>query len=153
VAEVKLPSIIPSYVYTLFASLIVGSIVICACGLSTLSVKNEAKQQQLANIADYIATESLRLISHARADNLTATLSLTVPSSIGDQRYWIQIKNDSSRAWVEVGFGTTPTVSEQRKYIPAEVSASGTYTSGLGAATLKCYSDGSGVYLTLSGGS
>ncbi|MCW4047050.1 MAG: hypothetical protein NWE99_05765 [Candidatus Bathyarchaeota archaeon] len=148
-----MPSIIPSYMYTLFASLIVGSIVICACGLSTLSVKNEAKQQQLANIAEYIATESLELTSRAKADNLTATLSLTLPPSIGDQRYWIQIKNDSSRAWVEAGFGTTPTVNQQRAYIPTEVFASGTYTSGLGAAKLECYSDGSGVYLTLSGGS
>jgi hypothetical protein len=147
-----LPSTIPSYVYTLFASLIVGSIVICACGLSTLNVKNEAEQQQLSNIAGYVATESLELISHARADNLTTTLSLTVPSSIGDQRYWMQIKNDSSRTWVEVGFGTTPSSSEQRTYIPAEASASGTYTSGLGTATLECYSDNSGVYLTLSGG-
>jgi hypothetical protein len=147
-----LPSTIPSYVYTLFASLIVGSIVICACGLSTLNVKNEAEQQQLSNIAGYVATESLELISHARADNLTTTLSLTVPSSIGDQRYWMQIKNDSSRTWVEVGFGTTPSSSEQRTYIPAEASASGTYTSGLGTATLECYSDSSGVYLTLSGG-
>jgi hypothetical protein len=115
-------------------------------------VKNEAEQQQLSNIAGYVATESLELISHARADNLTTTLSLTVPSSIGDQRYWMQIKNDSSRTWVEVGFGTTPSSSEQRTYIPAEASASGTYTSGLGTATLECYSDNSGVYLTLSGG-
>jgi hypothetical protein len=147
-----LPSIIPAYVYTLFAALIVGSIVICACGLSTLSVKNEAAQQQLSNIAEYVATGSLELTSHAKADNLTTTLSLTVPSSVGDQRYWIQIKNDSSKAWVEVGFGTTPTVSEQRTYIPAEVVASGTYTSGLGPATLECYSGNSNVYLTLSGG-
>jgi hypothetical protein len=144
---------IPSYVYTLFASLIVGSIVICACGLSTLNLKNEAAQQQLSNIAEYVATESLELTSHAQADNLTATLSLTLPTSVGDQRYWIQIKNDTSRTWVEVGLGTTPLTSQQRTYIPADVSASGTYVSGLGVATLECTSDSSGVYLALSGGS
>jgi hypothetical protein len=148
-----MPSMIPSYVYTLFASLIVGSIVISACALSTLNVKNEAAQQDLSNIAEYVAAESLELVSHAKTDNLTSTLSLTVPSSIGNQRYWIQIANDSSRAWVEVGFGTVPTVSEQRTYMPAEVSASGTYISGLGTATLQCHFDDPDVYLNLSGGS
>jgi hypothetical protein len=143
---------IPSYVYTLFASLIVGSILICACALSTLNLENEAAQQQLSNIAEYVATESLELTSHAKADNLTATLSLTLPTSIRDQRYWIQIKNDTVRTWVEVGLGTSPTNSQQRTYIPADIAASGTYVSGLRVATLECTSDGSSVYLSLSGG-
>jgi hypothetical protein len=45
-----MPLIIPSYVYTLFASLIVGTIVVSACSLSTLNVKTEAENQQLTNI-------------------------------------------------------------------------------------------------------
>jgi len=146
------PSIIPSYVYTLFASLIVGTIVIAACGLSTVNVKAEAEKQQLSNIAEYVATESLELISHARAENLTSTLHLDVPQLIGNQRYWIKIANDSAKTWVEVGFGTAALSSEQRAYIPSEVAASGTYTSGSGAAILECYADSSGVNLTLFGG-
>jgi hypothetical protein len=148
-----LPSIIPSYVYTLFASIIVGTIVISACGLSTANVKSEAEKQQLSNIADYVATESLELISQAAAENLTSTLNLNVPPLIGNQRYWIKIANDSSRTWVEVGFGTTALSSEQRTYIPSEVAASGSYISGSGAAILECHCDGSDVYLILSGGS
>lgn len=148
-----MPSIIPSYIYTLFASIIVGALVICACGLSTLNVRNEAEKQQLLNVAEYVSTKSLELISHATTDNLTSTLRLNVPSLIGDKRYWIQIANDSFRAWVEVGFGTTAQSSEHRTYIPSEVATSGTYTSGSGAASLECYSDSSGVHLTLSGGS
>jgi hypothetical protein len=148
-----MPSIIPSYVYTLFASLIVGSILISACALSTLNLKNEAAQQQLSNIAEYVATESLELTSHAKTDNSTATLSLTLPTSVGDQRYWIQLKNDTARTWVEVGLGITPVTSQQRTYIPADAAASGTYVSGLGVATLECTSNGSEVYLSLSGGS
>jgi len=147
-----LPSIIPSYVYTLFASIIVGTIVISACGLSTANMKSEAEKQQLSNIAEYVATESLELISHATAENLTSTLHLNVPQLIGNQRYWIKIANDSAKTWVEVGFGTTAISSEQRTYIPSEVAASGTYTSGSGATILECHSDISGVYLTLSGG-
>jgi len=148
-----LPSIIPSYIYTLFASIIVGTLIICACSLSTLNVKNEADKQQLLNVAEYVSTKSLSIVSHAKTDNLTSTLRLNVPSLIGDKRYWIQIANDSFRAWVEVGFGTTAQSSEHRTYIPSEVSASGTYISGLGVARLECYSDSSGVHLTLSGGS
>jgi hypothetical protein len=146
------PSIIPSYVYTLFASIIVGTLVISACGLSTVNVKTEAEKQQLSNIAEYVATESLELISHATAENLTSTLHLNVPPLIGNQRYWIKIANDSAKTWVEVGFGTTAIMSEQRAYIPSEVAASGTYTSGSGATILECHSDSSGVHLTLSGG-
>jgi hypothetical protein len=144
---------IPSYVYTLFASIIVGTIVISACGLSTLNVKQEAEKQQLSNMSEYVATESLELISHATAENLTSTLRLNVPPLIGNQRYWIKIANDSAKTWVEVGFGTTAISSDQRTYMPSAVSASGTYTSGSGAAILECYSDSSGVHLTLSGGS
>ena len=148
-----MPSIIPSYVYTLFASLIVGTIVVSACSLSTLNVKTEAETQQLTNIAEYVATESLDLISHAISENLTSTLHLNVPQLIGNKMYWIQIANDSARTWVESGFGTTAPSSEQRTYIPMEVSASGTYTSDSGVATLECYSDSVGIHLTLSGGS
>jgi phosphodiesterase/alkaline phosphatase D-like protein len=148
-----MPSMIPSYVYTLFASIIVGTIVISACGLSTVNVKHEAEKQQLSNISEYVATESLELIAHATSENLTSTLHLNVPPLIGNQRYWIRIANDSTKTWVEVGFGTTAISSEQRTYMPSAVNASGTYTSGSGVATLECYSDSAGVHLTLSGGS
>ena len=145
-----MPSIIPSYIYTLFASIIVGTIVISACGLSTANIKQEAEKQQLSNIAEYVATESLELISHAAAENLTSTLHLDVPQQIGNQRYWIKMANDSAKAWVEVGFGTTVLSSEQLAYIPSEAAASGNYISGSGAAILECFSDSSGVQLNLS---
>jgi len=147
-----MPSIIPSYIYTLFASIIVGTIVISACGLSTVNVKNEAERQQLSNVAEYVATESLELITHAAAENLTSTLQLNFPQLIGNQRYWIKIASDSAKTWVEAGFGTIADSSGQLAYIPSQASASGTYVSGSGAAVLECYSDSSGVKLTLSGG-
>lgn len=147
-----MPSIIPSYIYTLFASIIVGTLVIAACGLSTSNLKHEAEKQQLSNIAEYVATESLELVSHAAAENLTSTIHLNVPQLIGNQRYWIKVANDSAKTWVEAGFGTTAVSSEQLAYIPSEVAASGAYTSGSGAAILECFSNSSGVQLTLSGG-
>lgn len=146
-----MPSIIPSYIYTLFASIIVGTIVISACGLSTANVKYEAEKQQLSNIADYVATLSIELVSRAVAENLTSTLHLDVPQLIGNQRYWIKMQNDSTKAWVEVGLGTTILSSEQVAFIPSEVAVSGAYISGSSSALLKCHSDSSGVQLTLSG--
>ncbi len=54
--------------------------------------------------------------------------------------------------WVEVGFGPNVVSSEQQAYIPSEVSASGVYLSTSGAASLECYSDVSGIHLTIYGG-
>jgi hypothetical protein len=139
----------------MFASIVVGALVICACGLSTASVRNEAETQQLISTAEHVATESLGLISDSptAVDNATSTIILNVPSSIGNKIYWIQLANDSSRAWVEVGFGTVPQTSEKRVFIPSALHASGTFRSGYGAAILGCVTNTSGVYLTLSGGS
>jgi hypothetical protein len=153
VGEVDLPSIIPSYVYTLFASIIVGAILICACGLSTVNIRHEAEKQQLSSVADYVVTKSLELISYASTDNLTSTLHLDVPLLIGNQAYWLQIANDSDSAWVEIGFGTSVQSSGHRAYIPSEVSAEGTYVSGVKSACLECYMNDSNVCLMLSGGS
>ena len=147
-----MPSIIPSYVYTLFAAIIVGTLIITTCALATLNVKAEAENQQLSNIADYVATKSMELASAMPTDSLTTKVSLDIPPLIGNQRYWIQIQNDSSGAWAEAGFGATPTPSEQKAYIPSEVAASGSYISGSGPVFLEYQSNSTGVYLTLDGG-
>ncbi|MEM2099225.1 MAG: hypothetical protein QXU99_05745 [Candidatus Bathyarchaeia archaeon] len=151
--EITLPSIIPSYVYTLFASLIVGTILICACGVSAANLKQEADKQQLLNISEYIATKSLELILHATNYNVTSNLQLNIPTLAGTQRYWIQLANDSTRAWVETGFGTTLNPNTYRIYIPAEVTAEGTYLSDFGVAALECHTVDGTIYLKLSGGS
>lgn len=148
-----MPSIIPSYIYTLFASIIVGTLIISMCGLTVANVKREAEEQQLSSIAEYIAVKSMELVSHATTDNSTSTVDLEVPSVIGNQRYWIQVKNDSSKAWVEAGFGTTVTSSEKRAYVPTEVAASGTYLSGSGTAFLQFTLDAGVASITLYGGS
>ncbi len=147
-----MPSIIPSYIYTLFAAIIVGTLVITMCGLAVANIKAEAEKQQLSNIASYVATKSLKLLSCAPSENLTASLQLDIPQLIGNQRYWIQIQNDTSSAWVEAGFGIMPTSSDQKALIPSEVAASGSYVSGSGAVFLEYYSNSTGLYLTLDGG-
>lgn len=147
-----MPSIIPSYVYTLFACMIVGALLIGASSLSTINVKNEADLQELKNIADYVAIRSFELVSLTKTNNLTANAILNIPYAVGNQRYWLRLDNDSLRSWVEIGFGVSPQSSGQRTYIPSQVSASGTYTSGARTPVLECY-QGFVTYLKISGGS
>jgi hypothetical protein len=147
-----MPSTIPSYIYTLFASIIVGTLIITTCALATLNVKAEAENQQLSNITDYVATKSMDLISGAPADNLDSKLLLDIPSLIGNQRYWIQIQNDSSSAWVTAGFGEMALQSAQKSYIQSDVVASGFYISGSGPVFIEYQTNSTGSYLTLNGG-
>jgi len=148
----QMPSIIPSYLYSLFAALIVGTIIVYSCSLSTLNIKNEAESQQLANIDEYVATQSLTLLTHATEGNQNTTQFLDLPSQIGNQGYWVCIANDSSGAWVESGFGTIVIQSQPQIYIPAEISASGIFISGWGRAFLQCYYENQTVTLTLTSG-
>jgi hypothetical protein len=131
-------SIIPGWVYSIFAALIVGAIIVYACSISTLNVKNQANTQQLKNIEEYVAAQTLSLLSHTTENNQNTTQFLDIPSSIGNQRFWIRITNDSSGAWVESGFGTTPSSNSLQINIPANFEASGYFISGSGRAKLLC---------------
>jgi hypothetical protein len=145
-----MPSIIPGYMYSIFAALIVGSIIVYACSISTLSVKNQANNQQLKNIDEYVATQSLTLLSQTTENNQNSTRFLDIPSSVGNERYWISIVNDSSGAWVESGFGTTVGSKNSQIKIPANVVASGYFISGSGRAILQCYFENQTATLTLT---
>ncbi len=145
-----MPSLIPSYVYSLFAALIVGSIVVYTCSLSTLNIQNQAEEQRLANITEYVALESMTLLSHSPEDDWNMTAFLDMPYQIGNQRYWIQIRKDSSNVWIESGFGTTIGSGYSRVCLPANVEASGSFLSGLGRAVLQCQSENQVVTLTLT---
>ncbi len=145
-----MPSIIPGYVYSIFAALIVGAIIVYACSISTLNVKNQANIQQLKNIDEYVATQSLTLLSQTTENNQNSTRFLDIPSSIGNQRFWISIANDSSGAWVESGFGTTVSSKNSQINIPANVDASGYFISGSGRAILQCYFENQTATLTLT---
>ena len=112
-------TIIPSYVYSIFAALIVGTIIVSSCSLSMVNLKNEAENQQLANVDEYVAAQSLTLIAHVTEDGQNTTQFLDLPSQIGNQEYSISIANDSSSAWVESGFGATASkVNHKYTYQP-----------------------------------
>jgi hypothetical protein len=115
-------------------------------------VENEADVQELKNIADYVATTSLELVSSAKTNNLTANLMLSIPPVVGNKRYWVQLNNDSFRSWVDIGFGTVPQLGGQQAYIPFKVDAFGDYISEAGIPVLRCYNNGSATCLDLSEG-
>jgi hypothetical protein len=145
-----MPSIIPGWVYSIFAALIVGTIIVYACSISTLNVKNQANSQQLKNIDEYVAAQSLSLLSHTTENNQNTTQFLDIPLSIGNQRFWIRIANDSSGAWVESGFGTTLSSNSVQMNIPANFDASGYFISGSGRAKLQCQFENQTATLTLT---
>jgi hypothetical protein len=145
-----MPSIIPGYMYSIFAALIVGAIIVYACSISTLNVKNQANNHQLKNIDEYVATQSLTLLSQTTENNQISTRFLDIPSSIGNQRFWISIASDSSGAWVESGFGTIITSKNPQANIPVNVDASGYFISGSGRAILQCHLENQTAILTLT---
>jgi hypothetical protein len=145
-----MPSIIPGWVYSIFAALIVGAIIVYACSIVSFNVKNQANTQQLKNVEEYVATQSLSLLSHTTENNQNTTQFLDIPSSIGNQRFWIRIANDSSGAWVESGFGTTLSSNNLQMNIPANFDASGYFISGSGRAKLQCQFENQIATLTLT---
>jgi len=142
-------TIIPSYMYSIFAALIVGTIIVTSCSVSMMTLRNEAKSRQLVNIDEYVASQSLNLITQATENGQNTTQFLDLPSQIGNQEYSISLIGDSASAWVESGFG--PSVQSQPQiYIPAEVNASGTFISGWGRPFLQCFLENQTVTLTLT---
>ena len=145
-----MPSIIPGYVYSLFAALIVGAIIVYELQRFNAKREKRSRNQQLTNIDQYVATQSLTLLTMQRKDNQNINSILDVPTQVGNQIYWISIANDSSGAWVESGFGTTVNLSQPRIYIPAQVAASGVFISSYGRAFLNTHSENQTVTLTLT---
>ena len=145
-----MPTIIPSYVYSLFAALIVGTIVLYACSVSAINIRNEASTQQLSNIDEYVATQSLTLLSHTTEDKQNSTLSLDIPSAIGNEIFWIRISNDSSGAWVESGFGTNATASQRACTYQPLLRRPELSSAVLGRALLECHFENQVATLTLT---
>ncbi|PVX27072.1 MAG: hypothetical protein CW716_04175 [Candidatus Bathyarchaeum sp.] len=145
-----MPSIIPGYVYTFFALTVVSALLIATFSVYAVSMKQDVEVEQLNNLLEYVAAESCELISTSTANNSTITVRLPLPYRVGEKRYWIQFRNDSSSAWVEGGFGTNPVQAFLTVFVPGPVTASGLYTSGYGFAELECQVQGTLTVLNIS---
>lgn len=145
-------SIVPNYLYSIFAALVVGAIIVYACSASALSIRSSADSRQLTNVNEYVAAQSLNLLSRTTQTNQTTTQFLDLPSAIGNQRYWVHLSNDSSSAWVTSSFGENATRSQPGVCIPANVAASGDFLSGSGRPCLQCSFVENNVTLTITCG-
>ena len=145
-----MPTIIPDFVYSLFAALIVGVILVSCCSAATSAIRVDADKQQLRNIDEYVAAQSLTMLSHGGNINQTFTQYLDLPSEIGNQRFWIRLTHDSSTTWVESGFGGEVLSSEIKVDVPATLTASGSFVSGSGRALLQCHIENGVASLTLT---
>lgn len=134
-----MPSITPSYLYTFIALLAVSSLLVFSFIAYADVLRFSSEIKQLKNLMDNVAAKSTELLTLTLTTNATADAYLQMPTVIGNQQYWLQIRNDSAKAWVEGGFGTTLTDgTDLRVYVP-ESSANGYYVGGYGALHFKCY--------------
>jgi len=135
-----MPSITPSYLYTFIALIAVSSLLVFSfmAYADTLRVFSETKQ--LKNLIDYVAAKSTELLTLTLASNATAETFFQMPAAIGNKQYWLLLRNDSAKTWLEGGLGNIIIEgTELRVYLPREASATGYYIGGYGVAYLKCY--------------
>jgi len=145
-----MPSIIPSYIYSFFALSIVGTLLICTFSAFSVSMKQDVEIEQLKNLLEHMAAQSCEIISTTQINNSTINVRMPVPSSISEKQYWIRLKSDALRAWIEGGIGDIPVQTSYKIFIPGMVVAAGLYVSGYGLAELECHLQGTTVYLNLS---
>lgn len=134
-----MPSITPSYLYTFIALLAVSSLLVFSFIAYADVLRFSSEVKQLKNLMDNVAAKSTELLTLTLNTNATAEAYLQMPAVIGSQQYWIQMRNDSAKTWIEGGFGATLMEgTDLRVYLP-ESSASGYYVGGYGALHFKCY--------------
>ena len=127
---------IPSYLYSLFASLIIGTILVSAVSVETLAIRNNAKDQQLKNIQQYVAAQALHanLTNHTRRPN-----HHTAPkhSLSHRQRTLLDTPHQQHKTahGSKSGFGLNTTSNRQTLTLPTKATAKAAYLSGSGRPT------------------
>lgn len=134
-----MPAITPGYLYTFFAIIAVSSILVVSFTDYAGAMRFSAETRRLKNLMDHVAAKATELLTLAAATNATAETFIQTPASIGNSQYWLRLRNDSSKAWLEGGLGNLPIEeTELRVYLPGKASASGYYIGGYGAIRIIC---------------
>jgi uncharacterized membrane protein len=148
---ITVPSIASSHLYTFLALTTVSILLVCSFSLYAGTVRSLPEIEQLKNILDHVAAKGNELLTLVTATNSTARTIIQLPSTIGNQEYWIRIRNDTSNAWIEGALGQ---ISENRTtyrvFLPRKASTYGYYMGGYGSAMLECYMNGSTLQLNLN---
>ncbi len=146
-----MPAFAPNYIYAFFALITVSSILISSFAAYAATLRTIPEVEQLRNLLENVAAEGYDLVALTITTNCTSEAVMHVPSSIGNREYWVRLRSESSKAWVEGALGEIHEGSSiNRVYLPKEVSVSGSYSSGYGQAVLECRLNGSMVNLRLS---
>lgn len=146
-----MPAITPSYLYTFFAIIAVSSILVFSFMDYAGAIRFSAETRRLKNLMDCVAAKATELLTLTATTNATAETFIQTPASIGNAQYWLRLRNDSSKAWLEGGLGNLPTEeAELRVYLPSKASTSGYYIGGYGAIRLVCLLSSNIPHLQLS---
>ncbi len=149
-----MPTIAPSYLYTFLAMIAVSTILVLSFMTYVSALRISSEAGQLSNLMDHLAAESTDLLTLALVTNTTIETFVQMPTLIGEKQYWLQLRNDSSTAWLEGGFGNQPIDGAAlRVYLPQEASATGSYIGGYGAARLECEMNAGYLRIRLAGSS
>jgi len=146
-----LPSLVSSYIYTLVALTAVSALLLYSLSSYTYTVRNTFEKNQLRNALNSVAAKANEILTLLTTTNSSLTVYLSLPSTIGNQQYWIRIRNDSSNAWVEGSLGQMlQSNPELRVLIPSKTSTSGYFISTHGQALLQGYMNGSTPHIHLA---
>jgi hypothetical protein len=147
----ELPSIVSSYIYTLVALTVVSALLLFSLNSYTFTLRNTSETAQLKNILNGVAAKANQILTLVTVTNSSLTVYLALPTTIGDQHYWMRIRNDSSNAWVEGALGQMfEGYAELRVLIPSKPSTSGYFISAQGQALLQGYMNRSTSQLNLA---
>jgi len=146
-----MPSIVSSYVYTFAALVAVSALLILCVNSYVYYLRTTSEQDQLQSILTGVAAKANEILTLVTTTNSSVTASLSLPTAIGDQYYWLRISNDSSRAWVEGALGKFHEGPAKFQIaIPSYAVMSGYAMSEHGLATLQGYMDASIPQLNLT---
>jgi len=146
-----MPSVVASYVYTFAALVAVSALLIFSVNSYAYSLRAASEQNQLQSILTGVAAKANEALILVTTNNASLTVTLNMPTTIGDQYYWLQIHNDSSKAWVEGALGEFREGLDGLKIvIPNYAVMSGYFISADEIATLHGYMDASTPQLELA---
>ncbi len=146
-----MPSMVTSHFYTFVALTAISTILIFSFSAYASTTRAAPEIEVLKEILNHVAAKGNQLLTVVTTTNSTAYLTVTLPSAIGNREYWIRIRNDSSKAWIEGGLGHTMNdETSLRVSLLGKTSTSGHYLGGYGPAILECYMNGSVPQLNLS---
>jgi hypothetical protein len=135
-----MPAITPSHLYTFFAMMAVSSLLIFSFMAYANALRASSERTQLKSLMNSVAAKCTELLTFTLTANASAEAFIQMPARIGEKRCWLQLCNDSTKAWLAGGLGDTPLEkADLQVALPKEVNASGYFIGGCGSAHLKCY--------------